>query len=97
MAISMALQKSEKFKRSMGVLGKARRGISRPLQVGYKVSVAKMGHQVSFETRKKISQTLTGKSNGPHVRVTCPHCQKTGGNNSMPRWHFDNCKERVVQ
>lgn len=23
---------------------------------------------------------------------TCPHCQKTGADNLMPRWHFDNCK-----
>jgi hypothetical protein len=24
--------------------------------------------------------------------VTCPHCDKVGANNSMKRWHFDNCK-----
>lgn len=23
--------------------------------------------------------------------ITCPHCQKSGGN-TMKRWHFDNCK-----
>ncbi len=24
--------------------------------------------------------------------VTCPHCGKSGGHKTMPRWHFDNCK-----
>ena len=23
---------------------------------------------------------------------TCPHCGKTGGSQTMPRWHFDNCR-----
>ena len=25
-------------------------------------------------------------------QVTCPHCQKAGANNSMKRWHFNNCR-----
>jgi hypothetical protein len=24
--------------------------------------------------------------------VECPHCGKKGGSQTMPRWHFDNCK-----
>ena len=24
--------------------------------------------------------------------VTCPHCNTTGGETSMKRWHFDNCE-----
>jgi hypothetical protein len=28
--------------------------------------------------------------------VTCPHCNKTGNNGAMRRWHFDNCKENKV-
>lgn len=27
-----------------------------------------------------------------HNKVTCPHCGKIGGNNIMPRYHFDKCK-----
>lgn len=27
------------------------------------------------------------------LSLTCPHCNKTGGN-SMKRWHFDNCKKK---
>jgi hypothetical protein len=26
------------------------------------------------------------------IKSTCPHCGKTGTNNIMQRWHFDNCK-----
>jgi len=26
--------------------------------------------------------------------VTCPHCDKSGGNTVMNRWHFDNCKAK---
>lgn len=27
--------------------------------------------------------------------ISCPHCPKSGGENVMHRWHFDNCKHRV--
>jgi predicted GIY-YIG superfamily endonuclease len=28
---------------------------------------------------------------------TCPHCNKIGQSSSMFRWHFDNCKHKVVK
>jgi len=28
-------------------------------------------------------------------KVTCPHCDKTGGVCAMKRWHFDNCKYKT--
>ena len=41
------------------------------------------------EARKKlISQKMRGYV---YERVTCPHCNETGGKTSMMRWHFDNC------
>jgi hypothetical protein len=27
--------------------------------------------------------------------IECPHCKKTGGSNSMKRYHFDNCKNKI--
>ena len=27
-------------------------------------------------------------------KVCCPHCGKIGANNTMSRWHFDNCKSK---
>lgn len=95
--ISLGLQNSKKFKESMKVLGIKRRGISRPLEIGRKVSTSKMGHSVSLETRKRISESLKGRAGMKHSIIACPHCPKTGGNNTMTRWHFDNCKERGVQ
>lgn len=42
----------------------------------------------SAETIQKRSTALKGK---PQAQIICPHCNKKGGN-TMPRWHFDNCK-----
>lgn len=36
----------------------------------------------SAVSRTGLKQTLS----------TCPHCNKIGGAQTMPRWHFDNCK-----
>lgn len=43
----------------------------------------------SLETRLKMGKTRKGKKQS---LSTCPHCLKTGGSQTMPRWHFDNCK-----
>lgn len=29
------------------------------------------------------------------LRVVCPHCNKTGANNTMTRWHFDKCRNKI--
>ena len=41
------------------------------------------------ETKSKMSDSHKGKS---QQIITCPHCGKEGGNKTMPRWHFENCK-----
>ena len=64
------------------------------------------GKTHSEETKRKISNTKRGRvqSVGEKVNqieaqlgkkqkiVECPHCGKMGGNATMPRWHFDQCK-----
>jgi hypothetical protein len=30
----------------------------------------------------------------PQKKLTCPHCNKTGGNTNIVRYHFDNCKNK---
>jgi hypothetical protein len=35
------------------------------------------------------------KIKGPHALAICPHCGKEGGERSMKRWHFDNCKTKI--
>ena len=32
------------------------------------------------------------KIKGSHAIAICPHCKKEGGERSMKRWHFENCK-----
>ena len=54
--------------------------------------VGMKGKKHSAETRAKMSKSQQGKRK-PHERITCPHCNKTGGNSNMKRWHFTNCKE----
>jgi hypothetical protein len=40
------------------------------------------------ERKQYIKQKLTGFK---HKQITCPHCNKTGGETSMKRWHFEKC------
>ena len=47
------------------------------------------GYVVTEERKKLLSDLLTGYK---HKQVTCPHCNTTGGETSMKRWHFDKCK-----
>lgn len=74
------------------------------------ISDAKTGmnapHNWSAESRKKLSDTVTGvsknlsdeerkrRSEVVTEEVTCTYCNKEGSRLSMLRWHFENCKER---
>jgi hypothetical protein len=44
------------------------------------------------ESKSKTRETMKLKPLRP--TKTCPHCGKEGGSITMPRWHFDNCKEK---
>ncbi len=50
---------------------------------------SRLGQKRSPEERAKASASLSGRV---QKKLTCPHCQKQGGN-VMRRYHFDNCKE----
>jgi hypothetical protein len=66
------------------------------------------GTKRSEETKRKHSESTVGKKKSeshkanmrkPRKLITCPHCGKVGGGNSMYRWHFNMCKiyiERFV-
>lgn len=76
-------------------------GISRSEETKIKISSTLMGHRHSEETknkfrhpasqstRDKMSKSQRGRKNDV---VSCPHCCKSGGSNTMKRWHFDKCK-----
>jgi len=43
-----------------------------------------------------FSKSETHKENlrKPKSKLTCPHCNLSGGSSQMKRWHFDNCKSK---
>ncbi|MGD0511214.1 MAG: hypothetical protein ABSA33_05230, partial [Candidatus Micrarchaeaceae archaeon] len=58
------------------------------------------GKPKSEAHRVKLSLSQKDIPRGPHKLVKCPHCKTVGGENAMPRWHFDNCKfnsENIVR
>ena len=52
------------------------------------VNKGKKGKPRSEETKNKLR-----KPKGKQKIVTCPVCLKEGGEASMRRWHFNNCKD----
>ena len=49
------------------------------------------GKQRTEDTKLKISNSKKGISLKQKI-IKCPYCEKSGGNATMPRWHFNNCK-----
>lgn len=51
----------------------------------------KKGIPLSDEVKARMSAANKGRV---PTTVTCPHCNKTGAESPMARWHFDNCKQK---
>jgi hypothetical protein len=51
-----------------------------------------MGAEKAAEMRRRRREEQLGLIKGPQATTTCPHCNKTGGQSIMKRWHFDRCK-----
>jgi group I intron endonuclease len=78
------------------------KGIAFSEEVRRKISISTKGKiphnkgiPFSEEVKKKISIANSGRQVPEHKKnpkITCPHCNKSGRNNIMPRLHFDNCK-----
>ena len=70
-------------------------GAARPEETKQKISDTLKGRVLgcnkkkSEAAKKRTKQAWTGKK---RPVVTCPHCQKSGADFVMGRWHFDNCK-----
>ena len=54
-----------------------------------KIRLSKVGKRYSEETKMKHSLARLGKKQPTAI---CPHCKKSGGAWTLPRWHFNNCK-----
>lgn len=52
------------------------------------------GRVYTYEERMLLSDKQKGRK---QETIKCPHCPKSGGVQSMKRWHFDNCKWKGVE
>ena len=62
------------------------------------ISSARGTHQFQGEKGSTLARERNARmlANGTHpsqVKVTCPHCSKTGSRSNMRRYHFDRCKQ----
>jgi len=58
-----------------------------------KIGLANSGRKHTAEHIEKCRIAKIGKK---QTLSTCPHCNKVGGSQTMPRWHFDNCKQKGI-
>jgi hypothetical protein len=70
-------------------LSKIKTGKRNSEESNAKNSSSNKGVLKSPEHRANIS---AGKKGISQLKITCPHCQKEGGNSVMKRHHFDRCK-----
>ena len=85
---------SEEHKQKLRIAAKTRKTrapIKHSTETKQKLSSLWKGTTRSLEDRKKISDGQRGKK---HKIIKCPHCFKEGGNRTMKRWHFDNCRNK---
>jgi hypothetical protein len=82
-----------KAKQSLAKIGKPspRKGAVLSEEAKQKISFANKGFKHSQETKEKMSAFKFGMK---YRKVECPHCHTVGGAATMPRWHFDNCRNK---
>ena len=68
-----------------------RNGVILSQDIRDKVSASKTGTKLTQEHKDKVSKAHLGRK---QTLAVCPHCHKSGGSQTMPRWHFDNCKHK---
>lgn len=73
----------------------ALKGVKRDPEVGRRISAAKMGHEVSSETRKKIGDAARGRKQTPeHVEARASK-NRTHGRRGTPEYRaWDSMKQR---
>lgn len=89
---------------SKSKIGAALRGKRKSEEHKKRMSEAKVGHKRTKESIEKQIEKQKGKPlpeetkqrmRKPKTKITCPHCNKEGGNSQMKRWHFENCKSKI--
>lgn len=68
------------------------KGVPHSDETKRKMSKAKKGKTLPKEQVEKIAAANKGKK---RKLVSCPYCKIIGGEPSMLRWHFKNCKNNI--
>ena len=71
-------------------ISEKRKGIIFTKEHRENLKLSHLGKKHTEEQKKKISDSLKGKSKILKL-VTCPHCNKCGKGSNMTRYHFSNC------
>lgn len=58
-----------------------------------KIRLSQVGRVFTEEHRNKLRLAKIGETRMIKI-VSCPHCNKQGGESGMTRYHFDNCKDK---
>lgn len=62
------------------------------------VFIQKFGSNTIDAHKNKAKPTVSiARSNKIRPKITCPYCNKTGGDGAMNRWHFFNCKLKPLE
>jgi group I intron endonuclease len=73
-------------------IGDANRGKKRkPLSDEMKLKISQATKGIPRPMSEQHKKNLKCHQNNL-IKLTCPHCNKTGQLTNMKRWHFDNCK-----
>lgn len=78
-------------KQSLAKLGKpgGRTGKINSPEHRLKISLNRRGISIPAESNERGRLKRLGRK---QTLSTCTHCGKIGGSQTMPRWHFENCK-----
>lgn len=84
---------------------RAKQKINHSEETKQKISEGNKGRQLTDVQRRAVIESnkrRTGLKKNPYKNkgtkqqiLRCPHCKKEGGT-TMYRWHFDNCKNKVI-
>jgi group I intron endonuclease len=85
----MSVEQRAKISASKKGCVSPRKGVTLSLETRAKISASNFGKKRTLEQNEAAGKARLGRK---QTIVQCPHCNKAGGSQTMPRWHFDNCK-----
>lgn len=84
-------------------ISRAKKGIplteshKKALRVPKRIPVWNKGKSLSPLTSQHKEKQRISMTGHKFPIIECPHCQKTGGESAMRKWHFNHCNKRVTQ